>query len=178
MGVDPTGASLVVHTRGVDIVRRAVVAPIKQIALNAGLDGSIVAQKVMESADKNFGYDALAKKYGDLIKFGVIVPTKVERTALQNGASIASLLGASFAGEKVMTATSGPGLALMGELLNMASMTELPVVIVDVQRGGPSTGLPTKTNNPISHSRFTERLENLLGRSSLRPRSQIVSTRR
>jgi chaperonin GroEL len=77
---------------GVDIVRRAIVAPIKQIALNAGLDGSIVAQKVMDSADKNFGYDALAKKYGDMIKFGVIVPTKVERTALQNGASIASLL--------------------------------------------------------------------------------------
>ena len=77
---------------GVDIVRRAVVAPIKQIAQNAGLDGSIVAQKVMESSDKNFGYDALQKKYGDMIKFGVIVPTKVERTALQNGASIASLL--------------------------------------------------------------------------------------
>jgi chaperonin GroEL len=77
---------------GVDIVRRAVVAPIKQIAENAGLDGSIVAQKVMESKQKNFGYDALAKKYGDMINFGVIVPTKVERIALQNGASIASLL--------------------------------------------------------------------------------------
>ncbi len=77
---------------GVDIVRRAVVAPIKQIAQNAGLDGSIVAQKVMESKDKNFGYDALRKEYGDLVKFGVIVPTKVERVALQNGASIASLL--------------------------------------------------------------------------------------
>jgi chaperonin GroEL len=77
---------------GVDIVRRAVVAPIKQIAKNAGLDGSIVAQKVMESKDKNFGYDALRKQYGDMIKFGVIVPTKVERAALQNGASIASLL--------------------------------------------------------------------------------------
>ena len=77
---------------GIDIVRRAVVAPIKQIAVNAGLDGSIVAQKVMESRDKNFGYDALQKKYGDLVKFGVIVPTKVERAALQNGASIASLL--------------------------------------------------------------------------------------
>ena len=77
---------------GVDIVRRAVVAPIKQIAQNAGLDGSIVAQKVMESKDKNFGYDALRKQYGDMIKFGVIVPTKVERAALQNGASIASLL--------------------------------------------------------------------------------------
>jgi chaperonin GroEL len=77
---------------GVDIVRRALVAPIKQIAENAGLDGSIVAQKVMESTDKNFGYDALRKKYGNMVEFGVIVPTKVERAALQNGASIASLL--------------------------------------------------------------------------------------
>jgi len=77
---------------GIDIVRRAVVAPIKQIATNAGLDGSIVAQKVMESTEANFGYNALTKEYGDMIKFGVIVPTKVERTALQNGASIASLL--------------------------------------------------------------------------------------
>jgi chaperonin GroEL len=77
---------------GVDIVRRAIMAPIKQIAQNAGLDGSIVAQKVMDSKDKNFGYDALRKEYGDMIKFGVIVPTKVERAALQNGASIASLL--------------------------------------------------------------------------------------
>ncbi len=77
---------------GVDIVCRAVVAPIKQIAGNAGLDGSIVAQKVMENKSKNFGYDALRKEYGDMIEFGVIVPTKVERAALQNGASIASLL--------------------------------------------------------------------------------------
>jgi chaperonin GroEL len=77
---------------GVDIVKRAVVAPIKQIATNAGLDGSIVAQKVMDSNDVNFGYDALRKEYGNMIEFGVIVPTKVERIALQNGASIASLL--------------------------------------------------------------------------------------
>jgi chaperonin GroEL len=77
---------------GVDIVRRALVAPIKQIAENAGLDGSIVAQKVIESKHKNFGYNALTKEYGDMIEFGVIVPTKVERVALQNGASIASLL--------------------------------------------------------------------------------------
>jgi len=77
---------------GVDIVRRAVVAPIKQIAENAGLDGSIVALKVMESGEVNYGYDVMRKKYGDMIEFGVIVPTKVERVALQNGASIASLL--------------------------------------------------------------------------------------
>jgi chaperonin GroEL len=77
---------------GVDIVKRALVAPIKQIAENAGLDGSIVAQKVLESKDKNFGYNALTGEYGDLIKMGVIVPKKVERVALQNAASIASLL--------------------------------------------------------------------------------------
>jgi chaperonin GroEL len=77
---------------GVDIVRRALIAPIKQIAKNAGLDGSIVAQKVIENKDKNFGYNALTREYGDMIEFGVIVPTKVERVALQNGASIASLL--------------------------------------------------------------------------------------
>jgi chaperonin GroEL len=73
---------------GVDIVRRALVAPIKQIASNSGLDGSIVAAKVLESADVSFGYDALSGKYCDLVKAGVIVPTKVERSALQNAASV------------------------------------------------------------------------------------------
>ena len=77
---------------GVDIVRRALVAPIKQIAQNSGLDGSIVAAKVMESDDPRFGYDAMAGKYCDLVKAGVIVPTKVERCALQNAASGAGLL--------------------------------------------------------------------------------------
>ncbi len=77
---------------GVDIVHRAVAAPIKQIAENAGLDGSIVAQKVEEADDTNFGYNALTEKYGDMLKMGVIVPTKVERTALQNAASISGLL--------------------------------------------------------------------------------------
>ncbi len=77
---------------GLEIVRRAIVAPVKQIAKNAGLDGSIVAQKVTESDETFFGYDALKKKYGNMVDFGVIVPTKVERVALQNGASIASLL--------------------------------------------------------------------------------------
>jgi len=61
-------------------------------------------------------------------------------------ASINMAIGASFAGAKSMTATSGPGLALMTEALGLASMTEVPLVIVNVQRGGPSTGLPTKTS--------------------------------
>jgi len=77
---------------GVEIVRRAIEAPIKQISDNAGVDGAVIAQKVKESQDVNFGYNALTHEYGDLMKMGVIVPTKVERTALQNAASIASLL--------------------------------------------------------------------------------------
>jgi len=77
---------------GIEIVRRAVEAPIKQIASNAGVDGSVVAQKIKESNEVNFGYNALTHEYGDLMKMGVIVPTKVERTALQNAASIAGLL--------------------------------------------------------------------------------------
>ena len=77
---------------GVDIIRRALSSPIKQIATNSGLEGSIVAAKVVESDDVNFGYDALAGKYCDLVKAGVIVPTKVERTALQNAASVSGLL--------------------------------------------------------------------------------------
>jgi 2-oxoglutarate ferredoxin oxidoreductase subunit alpha len=59
-------------------------------------------------------------------------------------ASISQVLGASYAGKKAMTSTSGPGLSLMSEMLGMAFMAELPCVVVDVQRGGPSTGLPTK----------------------------------
>ncbi|HEX8524945.1 MAG TPA: chaperonin GroEL [Tepidisphaeraceae bacterium] len=77
---------------GIEIVRRAVEAPIKQIVENAGADGAVVAQKVKESKEPNFGYNALTHEYGDLLKMGVIVPTKVERSALQNAASIASLL--------------------------------------------------------------------------------------
>lgn len=60
-------------------------------------------------------------------------------------ASLAAVLGASYAGVRAMTATSGPGLSLMGELMGLSGIAEIPVVIVDVQRGGPSTGLPTKT---------------------------------
>jgi len=71
---------------GMDIVYRAVTAPIKQIAANCGLD------EIEESDETNFGYNAVTHEYGDLVKMGVIVPTKVERTALQNAASIASLL--------------------------------------------------------------------------------------
>ena len=77
---------------GVDIVRRALVAPAHQIAENAGVNGAIVVQKIMETAKVNFGYDALAGEYCDLVEAGVIDPTKVVRSALQNAASIGTLL--------------------------------------------------------------------------------------
>ncbi len=77
---------------GIDIISRAISAPIKQIAANCGLDGSVIASKVEEGEGTNFGFNALTHEYGDLVKMGVIVPTKVERIALQNAASIAALL--------------------------------------------------------------------------------------
>src|SRR3954453_10511982 len=77
---------------GVEIVRRAIEAPIKQISENAGVDGAVIADKVKASKEVNFGYNALTHEYGDMMKMGVIVPTKVERTALQNAASISGLL--------------------------------------------------------------------------------------
>jgi chaperonin GroEL len=77
---------------GVEIVRRALEEPIRMIAQNAGAEGSIVVERVRESKDKNFGYNAQTDAYEDLVKAGVIDPTKVTRTALQNAASIAGLL--------------------------------------------------------------------------------------
>jgi chaperonin GroEL len=77
---------------GVDIVRRAIEEPIRMIVYNSGGEGSIVVEKVRASKDKNFGYNALTDTYEDLVQAGVIDPTKVVRTALQNAASIAGLL--------------------------------------------------------------------------------------
>src|SRR5581483_7527838 len=77
---------------GVEIIRRACEEPIRWIAQNAGLEGSIIAAKVKESKDKDFGFNAATETYEDLVKAGVIDPTKVVRSALQNAASIAGLL--------------------------------------------------------------------------------------
>ena len=77
---------------GVDIVRRAIEEPMRIIVVNAGGEGSIVVEKIRQSKDNNYGYNALTDEYEDLVLAGVIDPTKVTRTALQNAASIASLL--------------------------------------------------------------------------------------
>ena len=76
---------------GVDIVRRALKAPAKQIADNAGQDGAVIVGKLLESTDANFGFNAQTNEFTDLVKSGVIDPTKVVRSALQNAASVAGL---------------------------------------------------------------------------------------
>ncbi len=88
---DLTGANSD-QNAGIAIVRRALEAPLRQIAENAGVDGAVVAGKIRESNDKNFGFNAQTEEYGDMFKFGVIDPAKVVRTALEDAASIAGLL--------------------------------------------------------------------------------------
>ncbi|HEY1941651.1 MAG TPA: chaperonin GroEL, partial [Roseiarcus sp.] len=77
---------------GIEIVRKAIQSPARQIVENAGVDGSVVIGKILEAKDYAFGYDAQNGEYGDLFKLGIIDPTKVVRTALQDAASVASLL--------------------------------------------------------------------------------------
>ena len=77
---------------GIAIVKKAIEAPLRQIAENSGVDGAVVAGKVRESADTSFGFNAQTEEYGDLFKFGVIDPAKVVRTALEDAASVAGLL--------------------------------------------------------------------------------------
>jgi chaperonin GroEL len=107
---------------GVNIVRRALQAPIRQIVENSGLDGAVVAGKLLESDDTNFGFDAQALEYTDLIKAGIIDPTKVVRTALQDAASIAGLMittEALIADRPDDNASSGGGMADMGGMGGM-----------------------------------------------------------
>jgi chaperonin GroEL len=77
---------------GITIVRKALESPLRQIAENAGVDGSVVAGKIRESSDLKFGYNAQTDEYGDMFAFGVIDPAKVVRTALEDAASVAGLL--------------------------------------------------------------------------------------
>ena len=74
------------------IVLRALEEPIRQIALNAGREGSVIVEKIKSANDVNYGYDAAKNEYGDMVGKGIIDPTKVTRSALQNAASIASML--------------------------------------------------------------------------------------
>jgi len=99
---------------GIEIIRRALQAPVRQIAENAGADGAVVAGKILESKDTNFGYDAQKGVYGDMVKAGIIDPTKVVRYALQDAASVAGLVITTEAliaekPEKKSAPAGGPG---------------------------------------------------------------------
>ncbi len=107
---------------GIAIIRRALEAPMRQIAENAGVDGAVVAGKIRESDDKTFGFNAQTEEYGDMFKFGVIDPAKVVRTALEDAASIAGLLittEAMIAEKPEPKAPAGGGMPDMGGMGGM-----------------------------------------------------------
>ncbi|MFC4213695.1 chaperonin GroEL [Pseudophaeobacter arcticus] len=113
------------QTAGIVIVRKAVEAPLRQIAENAGVDGAVVAGKVRESEDKNFGFNAQTEEYGDMFAFGVIDPAKVARTALEDAASIAGLLittEAMIADKPSKDGGAGGGMPDMGGMGGMGGM--------------------------------------------------------
>ena len=106
---------------GIKIVRRAIQAPLRQIAGNAGVDGSVVVGKVVENDSPSFGFDAQAEEYGDMLQAGVIDPTKVVRIALENAASIAGLLITTEAmvAQKPDKASTGTEMSDMGGMGGM-----------------------------------------------------------
>ncbi len=111
---------------GITIVRKALEAPLRQIAENAGVDGAVVAGKVRESSDTAFGFNAQTEEYGDMFSFGVIDPAKVTRTALEDAASVAGLLITTEAmvadkPEKAGAAAGG-GMPDMGGMGGMGGM--------------------------------------------------------
>jgi chaperonin GroEL len=110
---------------GISIVRRALEAPLRQIAENAGVDGAVVAGKIRESDDLSFGFNAQTEEYGDMFKYGVIDPAKVTRTALEDAASIAGLLittEAMIADKPEPKGSSGPAMPDMGGMGGMGGM--------------------------------------------------------
>jgi chaperonin GroEL len=110
---------------GISIVRRALEAPLRQIAENAGVDGAVVAGKIRESDDLSFGFNAQTEEYGDMFKYGVIDPAKVTRTALEDAASIAGLLittEAMIADKPEPKGAAGPAMPDMGGMGGMGGM--------------------------------------------------------
>ncbi|WP_417516735.1 chaperonin GroEL [Minwuia sp.] len=113
------------QTVGIEIVRRALQAPARQIAENAGVDGAVVAGKLLDQKKTNFGFNAQTEEYVDLVKAGVIDPTKVVRTALQDAASVAGLLittEAMIADKPDEGGSGGGGMPDMGGMGGMGGM--------------------------------------------------------
>ena len=112
------------QTRGIDIVRRALQAPVRQIAENAGFDGAVVAGKMLDQKSKEFGFNASTDVYEDLVKAGVIDPTKVVRAALQDASSVAGLLITTEAAVAELPSDDkgGGGMPDMGGMGGMGGM--------------------------------------------------------
>jgi len=107
---------------GVEIVRKALQAPVRQIAENAGVEGSIVVGKMLDKKDANYGYNAATDKFEDLVKAGVIDPVKVVRTALQDAASVAGLLITTEAMVAEKPAEGGGAMPAMPDMGGMGGM--------------------------------------------------------
>ena len=109
---------------GINIIRKAIMAPVRQIAQNAGFDGAVISGKLLEQKDTDFGFDAQEGKYTNLVKAGIIDPTKVVRTALQDAASVAGLLITTEAmvADKPEPAGAGPAMPDMGGMGGMGGM--------------------------------------------------------
>jgi len=109
---------------GMEIIRKALQAPVRQIAENAGVEGSIVVGKLLEKKDASYGYNAATDKFEDLVKAGVIDPVKVVRTALQDAASVAGLLITTEAmvAEKPSEGGGGGGMPAMPDMGGMGGM--------------------------------------------------------
>ncbi|MHB8884155.1 MAG: chaperonin GroEL [Methylovirgula sp.] len=107
---------------GVDIVRKAIQTPAKQIVDNSGGDGAVVVGKLMENTSYSYGYDAQTGQYGDMVKFGIIDPTKVVRTALEDAASIAGLVVTTEAIITELPKKDGPAMPPGGGMGGMGGM--------------------------------------------------------
>jgi chaperonin GroEL len=112
------------QTVGINIIRKAIMAPVRQIAQNAGFDGAVISGKLLEQKDTDFGFDAQEGEYTNLVKAGIIDPTKVVRTALQDAASVAGLLITTEAmiADKPEPAGAGSGMPDMGGMGGMGGM--------------------------------------------------------
>ena len=123
---------------GIEIVRKAVQTPLRQIAENAGEDGAVIAGKILDHDGANWGFDAQSGEFKDLVKAGIIDPTKVVRTALQDAASVAGLLVTTEAMVAERPEKKGPRCRrVVAAWAAWAIWTSNPRVLPTKGRGGP-----------------------------------------
>jgi hypothetical protein len=134
------------QTRGIDIVRKALYSPVRQIAQNAGHDGAVISGKLLEGKDQNMGFNAQTEVYENLVNAGVIDPTKVVRTALQDAASVAGLL---ITTEAAVNAEDKPAMPMGGGMGRMGGMDFVRHQSTDWKGRGLRPG-PSSLARPLS----------------------------